>query len=36
VNFVALKREKFRKVVHLKYDFVEPADFVDEEDLHSL
>ena len=36
VNLVTSEREKFGEVVHFINDFIEPADFMDEEDLHSL
>lgn len=36
VNFMAIEGEQLWEIVHLKNDFVEPTDFMNEENSHSL
>ena len=33
---MSLKRQELCEVVHLVYDFVEPANFMDEQDVHVI
>ena len=36
VNFVAIERKQLWEIVHLENNFVEPTDFMNEENFHSL
>ena len=36
VNFVAIERKQLWEIVHLKNDFVEPTNFMNKKNLHSL
>ena len=36
VDFVAIERKQLWEIVHLENNFVEPTDFMNEENFHSL